>query len=66
MVWLGDLVAKGGVSIVVERCKACGFCVEFCPAHVLSSAFNPKGNVPDVNRRLKRNQRPKQERVQFI
>jgi 2-oxoglutarate ferredoxin oxidoreductase subunit delta len=46
--WLGALVAKGRVSIVVERCKACGFCVEFCPTHVLalSSAFNSKGYHP--------------------
>jgi 2-oxoglutarate ferredoxin oxidoreductase subunit delta len=38
-------MAKGSVQIVVERCKACGFCVEFCPTHVLalSSAFNTKG-----------------------
>ena len=45
---LGDRVAKGRVSIVVERCKACGFCVEFCPTHVLalSSAFNSKGYHP--------------------
>lgn len=45
---LGDFVAKGRVSIVVERCKACGFCVEFCPTHVLalSSAFNSKGYHP--------------------
>ena len=42
------LAAKGRVSIVVERCKACGFCVEFCPTHVLelSSAFNSKGYHP--------------------
>jgi 2-oxoglutarate ferredoxin oxidoreductase subunit delta len=41
-------MAKGRVSIVVERCKACGFCVEFCPTHVLalSSAFNSKGYHP--------------------
>jgi 2-oxoglutarate ferredoxin oxidoreductase subunit delta len=41
-------VAKGRVSIVVERCKACGFCVEFCPTKVLalSSAFNSKGYHP--------------------
>ena len=41
-------LAKGRVSIVVERCKACGFCVEFCPTHVLalSSAFNSKGYHP--------------------
>ena len=38
-------MAKGSVQVVVERCKACGFCVEFCPTHVLalSSAFNAKG-----------------------
>jgi 2-oxoglutarate ferredoxin oxidoreductase subunit delta len=44
----GDTVAKGRVSVVVERCKACGFCVEFCPSHVLalSSAFNSKGYHP--------------------
>ena len=38
-------MAKGSVQITVERCKACGFCVEFCPTHVLalSSAFNAKG-----------------------
>ena len=41
-------MAKGRVSIVVERCKACGFCVEFCPTKVLalSSAFNSKGYHP--------------------
>ena len=33
------------VTINVERCKGCGFCVEFCPTKVLSlsSAFNSKG-----------------------
>jgi 2-oxoglutarate ferredoxin oxidoreductase subunit delta len=41
-------MAKGVVTIVVERCKACGFCVEFCPTKVLalSSAFNAKGYHP--------------------
>jgi 2-oxoglutarate ferredoxin oxidoreductase subunit delta len=45
---VGVNVAKGRVSIVVERCKACGFCVEFCPTKVLalSSAFNSKGYHP--------------------
>jgi len=45
---VGDPVARGRVSVVVERCKACGFCVEFCPSHVLalSSAFNSKGYHP--------------------
>ena len=44
----GVIMAKGRVSIVVERCKACGFCVEFCPSHVLalSSAFNSRGYHP--------------------
>ena len=43
-----DSMAKGSVQIVVERCKACGFCVEFCPSHALalSSAFNAKGYHP--------------------
>jgi 2-oxoglutarate ferredoxin oxidoreductase subunit delta len=48
---VGETVAKGRVSIVVERCKSCGFCIEFCPTHVLafSSAFNAKGyHVPHV------------------
>ncbi len=42
------LAAKGTVCISVERCKACGFCVEFCPTKVLalSSAFNSKGYHP--------------------
>lgn len=41
----GSMAAKGFVTINVERCKGCGFCVEFCPTKVLSlsSAFNSKG-----------------------
>src|ERR1019366_3911274 len=41
-------MAKGSVFITIERCKGCGFCVEFCPTHVLSlsSAFNSKGYHP--------------------
>jgi len=48
LLFSGVFVAKGRVSIVVERCKACGFCVEFCPTKVLalSSAFNSKGYHP--------------------
>lgn len=42
------LMAKGSVFVTIERCKGCGFCVEFCPTHVLSlsSAFNSKGYHP--------------------
>lgn len=45
---VGVPMAKGRVSIVVEHCKSCGFCVKFCPSHVLalSSAFNSKGYHP--------------------
>ena len=45
---LRPLMAKGNVSINVERCKGCAFCVEFCPTKVLalSSAFNSKGYHP--------------------
>jgi len=45
---VGVHLAKGTVSIIVERCKACGFCVEFCPTKVLalSSAFNSRGYHP--------------------
>jgi 2-oxoglutarate ferredoxin oxidoreductase subunit delta len=48
MLGQGENMARGAVSIVVERCKACGFCVEFCPSKVLelSSAFNAKGYHP--------------------
>ena len=23
------------VHVIVERCKGCGFCIEFCPQHLL-------------------------------
>ncbi|MFQ6615975.1 MAG: ferredoxin family protein [Fidelibacterota bacterium] len=41
----------GEVHILVERCKGCGFCEEYCPRHILkmSSRFNGKGyHYPDV------------------
>jgi 2-oxoglutarate ferredoxin oxidoreductase subunit delta len=42
------LMPKGSVAITAERCKGCGFCVEFCPTDVLelSGAFNAKGYHP--------------------
>ena len=35
----------GVVTIDQERCKGCGFCIEFCPTHVLqfSLEFNSHG-----------------------
>jgi len=46
---LGTIQAtKGKIVIVEERCKGCGFCVEYCPRGVLrmSSSFNVKGYHP--------------------
>ncbi len=43
--------ARGSVFIENERCKGCGYCVEFCPAHILtmSNKFNAKGHhYPEV------------------
>ena len=41
-------VPHGEVRILRERCKGCGFCVEFCPKDVLalSEEFNQKGYHP--------------------
>ncbi|MFH0982992.1 MAG: 4Fe-4S dicluster domain-containing protein [Planctomycetota bacterium] len=41
-------VPRGAVRIVVDRCKGCGFCVEYCPKGVLalSEEFNRKGYHP--------------------
>jgi len=42
------LVEHGKVRIITERCKACGFCIEFCPLDVLalSDSYNAKGYHP--------------------
>jgi len=39
---------KGVVHLNTIRCKGCGFCIEFCPPHVLefSPEFNPQGYHP--------------------
>jgi 2-oxoglutarate ferredoxin oxidoreductase subunit delta len=39
---------RGVVVVNAERCKGCGFCVEFCPTDVLalSVGFNTKGYHP--------------------
>lgn len=41
-------IPRGIVHIIEERCKGCGFCVEFCPLHLLvtSKRTNSKGYHP--------------------
>lgn len=41
-------VVRGQVLIIADRCKGCGFCVEYCPREVLvlSEEFNRKGYHP--------------------
>jgi 2-oxoglutarate ferredoxin oxidoreductase subunit delta len=44
-------VPKGKLALIKDRCKGCGFCIEFCPKKVLefSSESNAKGyHVPEV------------------
>ncbi len=41
-------VSRGIVHILEDRCKGCGFCVEYCPRDVLemSARYNVKGYHP--------------------
>ncbi|MBB5349273.1 ferredoxin family protein [Desulfoprunum benzoelyticum] len=41
-------ITKGLVTIIEDRCKGCGYCIEFCPTHMLafSDRFNKKGYHP--------------------
>ena len=41
-------ITKGVVYILEDRCKGCGYCIEFCPKQVLefSKEFNSKGYHP--------------------
>jgi len=39
-------IPRGEVFILKERCKGCGFCIEYCPKDILefSKEFNRKGH----------------------
>jgi len=42
-------MAKGMVTLEVDRCKGCGLCVDVCPPKILelsTTAFNKKGHRP--------------------
>lgn len=41
-------VTQGIVHILEDRCKGCGYCIEYCPKQVLafSKKFNKKGYHP--------------------
>ena len=41
-------VPHGEIHVLIERCKGCGWCVEFCPQGVLevSDQINAKGYHP--------------------
>ena len=41
-------IPHGDIHVLVERCKGCGWCVEFCPRDVLevSDEINSKGYHP--------------------
>ncbi len=49
-------IPRGIVHIIDERCKGCGFCVEFCPQNLLtmsermnSKGYHPPEVIPDLN-----------------
>jgi 2-oxoglutarate ferredoxin oxidoreductase subunit delta len=44
---------KGTVVILADRCKGCGFCIEFCPAKCLkfTTKYNSKGyHIPMLSK----------------
>jgi len=49
MAFFGEITTpKAKVHIIKDRCKGCGFCVQYCPREVLelSEEFNTKGYHP--------------------
>jgi 2-oxoglutarate ferredoxin oxidoreductase subunit delta len=42
------VISRGVVHVIEDRCKGCGYCVEYCPRDVLeiSERFNAKGYHP--------------------
>ncbi|MGC9964113.1 MAG: 4Fe-4S binding protein [Syntrophobacteraceae bacterium] len=42
------VVSQGEVHVIEDRCKGCGYCIEYCPRNVLapSERFNAKGYHP--------------------
>lgn len=47
-------VPRGRIHVLKELCKGCGFCVEYCPHHVLelSGKYNKKGYHPPAAARI--------------
>lgn len=45
-------ISRGQVHILEDRCKGCGYCIEFCPRYNLefSTEFNQKGYHPPTVR----------------
>jgi 2-oxoglutarate ferredoxin oxidoreductase subunit delta len=44
-------IPRGEIHLIIDRCKGCEFCVQFCPRGVLqmSKEFNAKGyHYPEV------------------
>jgi 2-oxoglutarate ferredoxin oxidoreductase subunit delta len=42
------VVSRGVVHIIEDRCKGCGYCIQFCPKKILaeSKRFNKKSYHP--------------------
>lgn len=50
------LITHGIVHIVDDRCKGCGFCIEFCPQEILAiskrtnaNGYHPPEMIPDTH-----------------